>query len=267
VQDHVHAGEAAGGRVLFLPVKGDFRSCLVPDLEQQGARAARRVINGRGVGSARLADADDFGHDPANFGGGIELPLTLATLSGKMPHQVFVGITKDVVPISLVLREVEFLLLKNGDEVGQPVHHLFAGAELCGVVEVRHVGKFVGTGQRGDYLLVDLVPDVRLAFESNHVGEAGPFGDLNGGKGNAGVFIADVLDEQEDEDVILVLTSIHTTTKSITTLPNGGVKFSLLESHMLSQPRKCLLNQKDEVLPKTNLRSTKGRTTPQARGY
>ena len=71
------------------------------------------------------------------------------------------------------MRKVERLVLEDGDQVGEPLHHLLAAAELGGVVEVRHVGQLVGIGQRGDDLLVDLVADVGLALERDHVLEAG----------------------------------------------------------------------------------------------
>ena len=54
---------------------------------------------------------------------------------------------------------------------------------LVGVVEVRHVGQLVGLGQRPEDLLVDLVADVALALERDHVGEAGARGIVIGAKG------------------------------------------------------------------------------------
>ena len=84
-----------------------------------------------------LADADDLRDDAADFGGGVELALALAALGGEVPHQVFVGVAEDVVALGAVLREIERRILEDGDEVGEPVHHLLAAAELCRVVEVR----------------------------------------------------------------------------------------------------------------------------------
>ena len=75
-------------------------------------------------------------------------------------------------PSARFLREVERLVFEDGDQVGEPVHHLLAAAELGGVVEVRHVGQLVGIRQRRDDLLVDLVADVALALERDHVLEA-----------------------------------------------------------------------------------------------
>ena len=81
-----------------------------------------------------------------------------------MPHQVFVGVTQDVVVVGAVPGEIEGGVFKDGDQVGEPVHHLLAAAELGGVVEVREIRELVGVGQRGDDLLVDLVADVALAL-------------------------------------------------------------------------------------------------------
>ena len=173
VQDHVHAGQAAGGGVLFLPVERDGGAGLVAHLQQQRAGAAGRVVDGGGGGGLRVADAEDLRHDAADLGGRVELALALAALGGEVPHQVFVGVAQDVVALGAVLGEVERRVLEDGDEVGEPVHHLLAAAELGGVVEVRHVGQLVGIGQRGDDLLVDLVADVGLALERDHVLEAG----------------------------------------------------------------------------------------------
>ena len=91
-------------------------------------------------------DANDLRDDAADLGGSVELALALATLGGKVPHQVFVGVAEDVVAVGAVLTEVERLVFKDGDEVGEPLDHLLAAAELSGIVEVRHVGQLVGIG-------------------------------------------------------------------------------------------------------------------------
>ena len=50
VQDHVHAGEAGGGGVLFLTVEGDGGKGFVSDFEEEGAGAAGGVVDGGGGG-------------------------------------------------------------------------------------------------------------------------------------------------------------------------------------------------------------------------
>ena len=131
-----------------------------------------------------------------------------------MAHQVFVGITQDVVVLRAVLREVELGLLEDADQVGQAIDHRLAFAELVRVVEVGEVAAGeagVGVDQRLDDLGVDLVADIALALEGNHVLEAGTLGDGDGQcEVVAGaVLVGDVLDEQHEQDVVLVLAGIH----------------------------------------------------------
>ena len=208
-----------------------MRAGLVAHLQQQRAGAAGGVVDGGGAGGLRVADADDLRDDAADLGGRVELALALAALGGEVPHQVFVGVAQDVVAVGAVLGEVERLVLEDGDEVGEPLHHLLAAAELGGVVEVRHVGQLVGVGQRRDDLLVDLVADVGLALERDHVLEAGALRDGDRRVRHAGVLVADVLDEQQDEDVVLVLAGIHAAAQFVAARPEGGVEFGFLEGH------------------------------------
>ena len=101
------------------------------DLEQQRARAAGRVVGGGGGLGVCRRDADDLGHDAADFGRGVELPLALAALGGEVPHQVFVGVAEDVVVLGAVLREIELGLLEDGDEVGEALHLGLAPRRVC----------------------------------------------------------------------------------------------------------------------------------------
>ena len=61
-------------------------------------------------------------------------------------------ISSAVVAVGAVFGEVEGFVFEDGDEVGEAVHLVFAVAEFGGVVEVRHVGQFVGLDERGDDL-------------------------------------------------------------------------------------------------------------------
>jgi hypothetical protein len=123
------------------------------------------------------------------------LPFALAAFRGEMAHQIFIRIAQDVIAFGPVFREIEGWILKNGDEVGEAFHHLLAAAELCRFVEVWHVGQLIGVGQRTDDLLVDLIPDVGLALERDHVLEAGAFRDIDRGVGYIGVAIADIFNK------------------------------------------------------------------------
>src|ERR1039457_2870504 len=224
VQDHVHAGESGGSGVLFLAVEGDLDAGRVADFQQQGAGAAGGVVDG-GRGGGSVADADDLGHDAGDLGGGVELALALAAFGGEVAHEVFVGVAQDVVAFGAVLGEVEGGVFEDGDQVGEAVHLLFAGPEFGGVVEVGQVGQLVGVFEGSDDFLVDLVADVGLALQLDHVFEAGAFGNSDGGVGHAGVFVADVFDEEEDEDVVLVLAGVHAAAEFVATGPEGAVEF------------------------------------------
>ena len=168
--------------------------------------------------------------------GRVELTLALATLGGEVAHQVLVGIAEDVVVLRAVLREVELGLLEDADEVGQPVDHRLAFAELVRVVEVGEVAAGeagVRVDQRLDDLGVDLVADVALALEGDHVLEAGTLGDSDGRCEvvAVAVLVGDVLDEQHEQDVVLVLAGIHAAAQFIARGPEGRVEVGFLDCH------------------------------------
>jgi hypothetical protein len=127
-------------------------------------------------------------------------------------------------------------ILKNRDEVSEPLYHLLATAKLSRLIEVRHVGQLVGIGQRADDFLVDLIADVRLAFEGDHVFEAGAGRDGDRRIRHASVLVAYVLDEKQDEDIVLVLAGIHAAAEFVAARPERRIKFRLLESHALRHP-------------------------------
>jgi hypothetical protein len=122
-------------------------------------------------------------------------------------------------------------ILKDSNKIGEPVHHLLATAELRGIIEVRKIGKFVGVGQRGDDFLVDIVADTRLALKGNHVLEARALGNADRRIRRAGVLVANVFDEQQHQDVVLVLARIHPAAQLIAARPEGGVEFAFLYRH------------------------------------
>jgi hypothetical protein len=93
--------------------------------------------------------------------------------------------------------------------MAEPVYHLLAAAQLGGIVEVRHIGEFVLLGKRGDDFLVNLVADVALTLERNHVFETGTPWDSDGRVGLARILVADVLNKEQDQYVVLVLAGVH----------------------------------------------------------
>ena len=78
-------------------------------------------------------------------------------------------------------------------------------------------------------------PMSRLALERDHVLEAGALGDRDRGERHVGVLVADVLDEQQDEDVVLVLAGVHAAAQFVAAGPEGGVEFGFLEGHLYSR--------------------------------
>ena len=64
------------------------------------------------------------------------------------------------------------------------------------------MGELVGIGQRGDDHLVDLVADVALVLEGNHVLEAGARRYRDRCLGLACIFVANILDEKQHEDAV-----------------------------------------------------------------
>ena len=77
--------------------------------------------------------------------------------------------------LGTVLRKVERGVFKDADEVPEALHLGGAFAKFARVVEVGEVAAGeagVGVDQRLDDLGVDLVPDVAVALERDHVLEA-----------------------------------------------------------------------------------------------
>ena len=220
VQDHVHVGQARRGDVLLLPFDGDAVPGLAGHLQEQRARAAGRVVGGGGRHRVVRRNADHPGDDPADLRGGVELPLTLATLGGEVPHQVLVGVPEDVVVVGAVLGEVKLGAGEDVDQVGQPFDLGLSLAELVGIVEVGEVAAgqpVIGLHERRDDLGVDLVADVALAAKREHVLEARALGDRDrrGEVSAVAVLVGDVLDEQHEQDVVLVLAGIHAATQLV----------------------------------------------------
>jgi hypothetical protein len=58
------------------------------------------------------------------------------SLRGEVPHEVLVCISQNVVAFGAVLGKVERRIFEDGNQVGEPIHHLLAAAELGSVVEV-----------------------------------------------------------------------------------------------------------------------------------
>ena len=116
VQHHVHFRQGAGGDIFFLTVDGDPRRGFIPRLQQKRTRTASRVIY-RLVRPLGPADADGLRHDPRHLGRRVELAFALARFSREVAHQVFIGITEDVVALCPVFAEIKLRAVENRHKV------------------------------------------------------------------------------------------------------------------------------------------------------
>ena len=221
MQDHIHTCQTGGSGVLLLAVERNLRLSFIANLEQQRPGATRRIIDRSFVRRLCITNTDNLRHDTTDLGRGIELPLALAALGGEVAHQVFIGITKDVITLGTVLTKVERLVFKDGDEVGETLHNLRTTPQFTRVIEIRHVRQPVGISQRPDDLLVYLVANVRLTLECNHIREAGTIRNSDRRIRHSGIFVADVFDEQQHQHVILILAGIHPPAQLVAGLPEG----------------------------------------------
>ena len=179
------------------------------------------------VGAGGAADADHPRQDARHFGGRVELALALAGVGGEVAHQVLVGVAHDVVAFGHISLEVEAGRVENGNEVREPVHHVFALAELIRVVEVRdidHAFEVVRLGELADEL-VDLVADLLVPFQGHHVGKARSFRHVEQHVFPAAVLVGDVFDEEQYQHVVLVLRSVHAAAQLVTALPERAIQF------------------------------------------
>jgi hypothetical protein len=62
-----------------------------------------------------------------------------------------------------------------------------------------------------------------------------PGGMVIGAYGTPSVFVANVLNEEQDEDVVLVLAGVHAAAQLIAARPQGGIQFGFLERHSLTR--------------------------------
>ncbi len=233
VEDHIHPRQCPGGVVHLLTVYRDTTRGFVARLQQQGPGSGGGVVDGLIL--ARIGiDTDHPGNDPRDLGGGVELPLALARLRSKMPHQVFVSVAEQIVALGTVRPEVQ--TLEDRHQSGEPVLHLLAPPEFILVVEVGLVDDPLEAVRLCEIAddLVDLIADLLVALQPHHVGEAPSFGHLDDRVRLPGILIGDVFHEQQREDVILVLRGIHAPAEFVATAPERAVEFGFFYCHVFS---------------------------------
>src|SRR6266576_1349084 len=91
------------------------------EIRTRRARTARGIVDGCGCAGLAFANADELRYDAADLSGRVELALALATLGGKMSHQVLVSISQYVVALGAIIGEVEGRVLEDGDEIGEAI--------------------------------------------------------------------------------------------------------------------------------------------------
>ena len=150
-----------------------------------------------------------------------------------MSHEVFVGITEEVVACGAVGAEVE--IAEDGDECGESVLLLFAVAEFAAVVEIRLVNDsdkiFVSLGEFADDF-VDFLTDVFVASEVFHGVETTIFWYDDDGVGVVVRFVGDVFHEEEREDVVFVLGCVHAAAEFVAALPERCVELRFFQCHV-----------------------------------
>src|SRR5690606_10133170 len=103
VENHVHASQPARRAVLLLSIKRELGVRFVGHFQEQRTGTARGIVNSRAGRGLRGADAKNLSNDATDLCRSVELSFALAALGGEVPHQVFVGIAKDVVTVGTVL--------------------------------------------------------------------------------------------------------------------------------------------------------------------
>lgn len=143
-----------------------------------------------------------------------------------MTHEVFVGVAQQVVAFGTVKAEIQ--PLENGNQLGEPIHHLLALAELVFVVEIGDVDgalqAVVGIRQPADDL-VDPVANLFITLGRDHVGKAAAGGDIDQGIRIPRVLVRNVFDEEQDENVVLVLAGIHAAAQLVAGFPERRIEF------------------------------------------
>lgn len=142
----------------------------------------------------------------------MSLLLALARFGGEVAHKMLVGVSQEVVALGSVPPEVD--AFEDGHQLGEPVHHLLALAELLLVVEVREIDGslqlFVGVRQ-ASYDLIDFIADLLVVLGGDHVCESATCRNREKGTRITSVAVRNVLHEQENENVVFILRGVHST--------------------------------------------------------
>ena len=155
MQDHIHHRETACRDVHFLAEDRQLDRGRLGRFQKQGPRATGRVIDAL-LGVCGPLNATDRGDDARDLCRGVKLTFALAGLGCEIPHEVFVGVTEQVVAVRAVAREVQFLTAEDVDQVGQRPDHLLTTPEFLGIIEegtIDHAAEIILLGNARDGLV------------------------------------------------------------------------------------------------------------------
>ena len=112
MENHVHAGQGAGGKVHFLTIDCQTSRSFITGFQQQRPRTTGGVIN-RGVLGCLLIDSNDLGQNSGDLRRRVELTLGLTRFCGEVTHQVLVGIAQQIISIGTIRGQVQSLENSN----------------------------------------------------------------------------------------------------------------------------------------------------------
>ena len=148
------------------------------------------------------------GMDASQYKDYVLVLLFVKYVSDRFAGQPFAAIT---VPEGASFADM--VALKGKSDIGDQINKKILGPlalanNLADMPDFNDPTK-LGTGKEMVERLTNLIADVSGALQGDHVLEAGILGDCDWRIGRARVFVADVFDEQQHQDVVLVLAGIH----------------------------------------------------------
>ena len=155
-----------------------------------------------------------------------------------MTHQVFVSVSKYIIPFSSVATEIQCRIVEYGNKIRETVYHLLPLTQLVRIVKVSNIYyalEVILCCKLADDL-VDLIANLLVAFECNHICKATTLWYIEQVSRLACGLIGNVFHEQENENVILVLRGIHPPTKFIAACPERAIEFRFLYCHRVLLP-------------------------------
>ena len=226
MNDHRHARHADGRYILFLALYGNGPLRLRRRAKEKRPGTASRIVN-RDHLARIVADTNHLRHYAAHFCRRVELAFRLAGLRGEVLHQVFVGVADQVVVGRAVVREVEIFVLEHADEPAHGINEILSFAQLrfvrkVGVVD--HAFKVIRLGDTSEND-IHFLADVLATLEKNEVVEAATLRQFNQERLVARfLLVAQVLDEQHHQHIVLVLARVHSAAQLVARFPELGIK-------------------------------------------